>query len=49
MNLIVLPLSAAPPLPAPTTPWLIEGIIEHMLAVGLPLAILVRGNAQIDI
>lgn len=46
MNLIVLPLSAAPPLPAPTTPWLIEGIIEHMLAVGLPLAILVRGNAQ---
>jgi uncharacterized membrane protein YagU involved in acid resistance len=46
MNLIVLPLSAAPPLPAPPTPWLIEGIIEHMVAVGLPLAILVRGNTQ---
>ncbi|MBZ0295261.1 MAG: hypothetical protein K8L99_22045 [Anaerolineae bacterium] len=47
MNFIVLPLSAAPPLPAPPTPWLIEGIIEHMLAVGLPLAILVRRSASL--
>jgi len=46
MNLIVLPLSAAPPVPAPTMPWLIEAIIEHILAIGLPLGILVRRNAQ---
>jgi hypothetical protein len=45
MNLIVTPLSAAPPLPAPTVPWLIEGIIEHILGIGLPLGILVRRNA----
>ncbi len=45
MNLIVLPLSAAPPLQAPTMPWLIEDIIEHILLVGLPLGILVRRNA----
>jgi uncharacterized membrane protein YagU involved in acid resistance len=47
MNLIVLPLSAAPPLPAPTTPWLIESVAEHILAIGLPLGILVRRNAAI--
>lgn len=47
MNLIVVPLSAAPPLPAPTTPWLIEAIVEHILGVGLPLGILVRRNAAI--
>jgi hypothetical protein len=45
MNMIVTPLSAAPPLPAPTMPWLIEAIIEHILLVGLPLGILVRPNA----
>ncbi|MBE7552115.1 MAG: hypothetical protein HS126_13685 [Anaerolineales bacterium] len=44
MNMIVTPLSAAPPLPAPTLPWLIEAIIEHVLAIGLPLGILVRQN-----
>ena len=48
MNLIVLPLSAAPPVPPPTVPWLIEAIAEHVLFVGLPLGILVRGNAQIN-
>ncbi len=46
MNLIVLPLSAAPPLPAPTTPWLIEAVVEHILGIGLPLGILVRRKAN---
>lgn len=45
MNIIVTPLSAAPPLPAPTLPWLIEAILEHTLLVGLPLGMLVRRNA----
>jgi len=45
MNMIVTPLSAAPPLPAPTLPWLIEAILEHILLVGLSLGILVRRNA----
>ncbi|MCI0394925.1 MAG: hypothetical protein L0332_24825 [Chloroflexi bacterium] len=49
MNMIVTPLSATPPLPAPTTPWLIEAIIEHVLAIGLPLGILVRRNANVKI
>ncbi len=44
MNLIVLPLSAAPPLPAPTMPWLIEDIIEHIVLVGLPVGIFVRSK-----
>ena len=42
MNLIVLPLSAAPPLPAPTTPQLIVMILDHILVIGLPLGIIVR-------
>jgi uncharacterized membrane protein YagU involved in acid resistance len=46
MNLIVLPLSAAPPLPAPTTPQLIELILEHVLVIGLTLGIIVRRNAE---
>ena len=46
MNMIVMPLSAAPPLPAPTLPWLIEAVIEHVVVVGLPLGILVRRNAS---
>lgn len=45
MNLIVVPLSATPPLPAPTTPELIIGVLDHILVVGLPLGILVRRNA----
>jgi hypothetical protein len=45
MNMIVLPLSAAPPLPAPTTPQLIMGILDHILVVGLPLGLLVWRNA----
>jgi hypothetical protein len=49
MNMIVTPLSAAPPLPAPTLPWLIEAIIEHTLLVGLALGILVRRNTNIKI
>jgi len=48
MHLIVTPLSATPPLPAPTTPWLIEGILEHILLVGLPLGILVQRHADIN-
>jgi hypothetical protein len=46
MNLIVVPLSAAPPLPAPTLPQLIEMVIEHILVIGLPLGLLVRRNAN---
>jgi hypothetical protein len=46
MHMVVTPLSAAPPVPAPTTPWLIEEIIIHILTVGLPLGILVRRNAN---
>ena len=46
MNMIVTPLSATPPIPAPTLPWLIEAIIEHTLLVGLPLGILVQRNAN---
>ncbi len=46
MNFIVLPLSAAPPLPAPTMYQLIEMILEHILLIGLPLGILVERNAN---
>jgi hypothetical protein len=46
MNMIVTPLSATPPIPAPTLPWLIEAIIEHIFLVGLPLGLLVRWNAK---
>ncbi len=47
MNMIVTPLSAAPPLPAPTTPQLIVNIMDHVLIVGLPLGILISRNANI--
>jgi hypothetical protein len=46
MNMVVTPLSAAPPLPPPTTPWLVEGMIEHVLAVGLPLRLIVRRSLR---
>jgi uncharacterized membrane protein YagU involved in acid resistance len=46
MNMIVIPLSATPPIPAPTLPWLIEAILEHTLLIGLPLGLLVRWNAN---
>lgn len=46
MNMIVTPLSASPPLPAPTWPWLIEAIIEHVLAIGLLLGILGQRNSS---
>ena len=42
MNLIVLPLSAAPPLPAPTAPQLIATIVVHILVIGLTLGVIVR-------
>jgi len=45
MNMIVT-LSAAPPLPAPTTPQLIVNILDHILVIGLPLGILVKRNAS---
>jgi hypothetical protein len=48
MNFIVLPLSAAPELPAPPTWLLIEMILEHVLLIGLPLGWLVRWNAETD-
>jgi hypothetical protein len=44
MNFIVLPLSAAPPLPAPPMWLFIELILEHILLIGLPLGLLVRWN-----
>ena len=47
MTMIVTPLSAAPPLPAPTTPQLIVTILDHILVVGLPLGILVRRTTRI--
>jgi uncharacterized membrane protein YagU involved in acid resistance len=46
MNMIVIPLSAAPAIPPPTLPWLIEIVLDHMLVVGLPLGILVRRNVN---
>ena len=46
MVFIVLPLSAAPALPAPTTSQLMEIILEHILLIGLPLGLLVRWNAN---
>jgi len=46
MNFIVLPLSAAPPLPAPPMWLFIEIILEHILLIGLPLGILMRWNAS---
>ena len=46
MNLIVLPLSAAPRLPPWEPSQLIELIIEHALVAGLPLGLLIRRNAM---
>ena len=46
MNMVVLPLSAAPPLPPPTMPQLIVMILDHLLVIGLPLGILVRRTAH---
>jgi hypothetical protein len=46
MNLIVLPLSAAPALPAPPVWLLIELVLQHILLIGLPLGILVQRNAK---
>ena len=46
MNFIVLPLSAAPPLPAPPMWLFIENILVHILLIGLPLGILVQRNAN---
>jgi len=46
MNFIVLPLSAAPTLPAPPMWLFIEIILEHILLIGLPLGILVQRNAS---
>jgi hypothetical protein len=46
MNFIVLPLSAAPTLPAPPMWLFIEIILEHILLIGLPLGILVQRNAN---
>ncbi|HET9907945.1 MAG TPA: hypothetical protein VFQ23_14940 [Anaerolineales bacterium] len=44
MNMIVTPLSATPPIPAPTTQELILIIVDHLLFYGLLLGILVRRN-----
>ena len=44
MSFIVVPLSAAPPLPAPPMWLFIEIILEHVLLIGLPLGLLVRWN-----
>ena len=44
MNMIVVPLSATPPIPAPTTQELILIILDHLLFYGLLLGILVHRN-----
>jgi hypothetical protein len=49
MTMIVTPLSAAPPLPAPTAPQMIVAILDHILVVGLPLGILVQRNTNPNI
>ena len=46
MTVLVLPLSAAPPLPPPTTPQLIALVLEHILVIGLTLGILVQRSAS---
>jgi len=46
MNMIVTPLSATPPLPAPTMSQLIVLILDHILVFGLILGILVKRNAK---
>ena len=46
MNLIILPLSAAPALPAPPLWLLIELVLQHILLIGLPLGILVQRNTR---
>ena len=46
MNFIVLPLSAAPVLPAPPLWLLIELVLQHILLIGLPLGILVQWNTN---
>jgi hypothetical protein len=46
MNIIVLPLSAAPALPAPPLWLLIELVLQHILLIGLPLGILVQRNTR---
>jgi uncharacterized membrane protein YagU involved in acid resistance len=47
MNMIVIPLSAAPPLPAPTMPQLILNLLDHVLVIGLPLGLLLRRNVNL--
>jgi hypothetical protein len=46
MNMIVTPLSATPPIPAPTTPELIVNLLDHLLVFGLLLGLLVGRNAS---
>jgi len=46
MNMIVVPLSATPPLPAPTMPELIINLSNHLLNFGLILGIIVRRNTK---
>ncbi len=46
MNMIVIPLSAAPPLPVPTMPQLILNLLDHILIIGLPLGLLLRRSAS---
>ena len=48
MNMIVTPLSATPPLPAPTTSQLIVAILDHLLIFGIFLGLLVRRNAKVN-
>jgi hypothetical protein len=46
MNMIVIPLSATPPLPTPTMTEIIIGLIVHILVAGLLLGIVVRRNTR---
>lgn len=48
MTMIVIPLSATPPLPDPTISQIVMNVLDHVLVVGLPLGILVRRNAILN-
>jgi uncharacterized membrane protein YagU involved in acid resistance len=48
MNLVVTPLSAAPPAEGITAPVIVAGIIGHALTIGLPLAFIARRQSNGD-
>ena len=48
LYVVILPLSAAPPVPLQTTD-VIELILEHVLVIGLPLGLFVRRTTKINL